>query len=325
MSEENIVYRDNKKFDTTPITDPRFKDISGQIINGIKVLRYVGKVKYDSHSRSYYECKCHCGKIFLCQRGRIKTLKSCGCLNRSNKMNEILDKLDTSYPSHKRFKDLSGKNINGIQVLQYVGRRRCYGVYYECKCHCGNNYIVSGHSLMSGHSLSCGCTNKNYKRSMRYSADKKTTVIRQLYKKMCMIKTQYNATYDICPEWNCNDTGFYAFYNWAIDNNFDIGMQILRKDTTLPYSPNNCILVDAKISSKFKVDGRYIEIDGYKYPLTIWVDIVGISFNTITARLHHYGWSDRDAVLTPIRGTPGIDVIQYKIPPEYEILNGCGQ
>ena len=61
------------------VHDTQFKDITGQIINGIKVLEFDHK---DNTNQTYWKCVCpYCGKIFVNRSTAIRkgTVKSCGC------------------------------------------------------------------------------------------------------------------------------------------------------------------------------------------------------------------------------------------------------
>ena len=49
-----------------------------------------------------------------------------------------------------------------------------------------------------------------------------------------------------CPEWE----DFYAFYEWAIESGFSAGLALIRKDRTVPFSPENCEWVDYREKEK---------------------------------------------------------------------------
>ncbi len=57
------------------------------------------------------------------------------------------------------FKDLTGQKFNKLAVLHEdhkVGKTH----YWKCKCDCGNETVVVGSALTSGHTKSCGCAHK---------------------------------------------------------------------------------------------------------------------------------------------------------------------
>ena len=323
MNQGNIIYIGKSKFDTTYPKTLGFRDLSGQIINGIHVLKYFGKCINAKTKSLYYTCKCpHCGREFIVNKNSIISakVKSCGCKNR--KGYEITS---TSYPAANNFINHSGKTVNGINIIRYCGKTNSGHVIYECRCHCGRVFHAWIADILTGKTLSCGCMLKfNPKNSYRNKELSSKDNLYHIYKKVISIKSAYKNDYMTCDEWTDFEFGFIRFHDWAISSGYKSGMQILRKDIKMPYSPENCIFVDSKISVRYKDNNHLITINAYTYPLSIWAEIVGINFGSIQKRLR-IGWSERDAVLTPIRGTPGVDVIDYIIPPEYEILNGCGQ
>lgn len=60
--------------------------------------------------------------------------------------------------------DLTGKKFGRLTVLKRAYNKKQENgksvIYWECVCDCGNKRIVSGHSLRSGGSKSCGCLHK---------------------------------------------------------------------------------------------------------------------------------------------------------------------
>ena len=235
---------------------------------------------------------------------------------------ETFDKLDRQYPRKGNFKDLSGSVINGVKIIRYVGTHKCC-IYYECECQCGNKFISASHNIKRGKSRSCGCVQKvrRNKRSFINSALPLSNV--KLYRiHQDLVQSQMG---NVCEDWIDANVGFTNFYNWAINSGYEEGMNILRRCTDIPYSPDNCILVDSKLSRRFHSNCRYFTVGEYTFPVGIWSDITGLSVSSIMGRIKNCNWSKEDAVLTPINGTPGVDIIDYIIPPEYEILNGCGQ
>lgn len=57
-----------------------------------------------------------------------------------------------------KFIDLTGQKFDRLQVLSKSSKRNAAGqVYWNCMCDCGNECVVCGSSLRSGHTKSCGC------------------------------------------------------------------------------------------------------------------------------------------------------------------------
>lgn len=52
----------------------------GKTVNGVQILKCLGKRHYCTNLRMFYECKCHCGKVFEWPCLHFVKLKSCGCL-----------------------------------------------------------------------------------------------------------------------------------------------------------------------------------------------------------------------------------------------------
>ncbi len=123
-------------------------DLTGKIFNNFLVLSLD---RLHQKKGVYYTCKCVCGKIVSvrsCYLSRGQT-KSCGCL-RGNGQNH-------TNPKH----DLSGKVFNRLTVIKKdLFRYSRNGVYWICKCSCGNSISVRRNNLTDGGTQSCGCLRK---------------------------------------------------------------------------------------------------------------------------------------------------------------------
>ena len=69
------------------------KDFTGQVINGITFLKFNSTYKQQNniHSKNaYWDCKCHCGKIFTANSSEIvrNRILSCGCLGTRQSLGE---------------------------------------------------------------------------------------------------------------------------------------------------------------------------------------------------------------------------------------------
>ena len=92
-------------------------------------------------------CRCSCGteKVVLMTNLVAGLSKSCGCGRKGNGANLV--------------KELTGQRFGRLEVLERagsVGRKATW----RCRCDCGEEAVVSGDSLRSGHTSSCGCANR---------------------------------------------------------------------------------------------------------------------------------------------------------------------
>jgi len=120
-------------------------NLSGQRFGRLVALR----INHKENGKTYWDCQCDCGNTSVTSSQCLlngKT-KSCGCLARDSKHTQT-----AKNHCGKRF----GKLIAMERYPKYKGNR----TYYLCKCDCGCETIVSGSSLVTGKTLSCGCVSK---------------------------------------------------------------------------------------------------------------------------------------------------------------------
>ena len=134
-----------------------------------------------------------------------------------------------------------------IEKINKEDKRGWNEIWYRCKCDCGNEKIIRGNKIASGHTRSCGC----YKKEQTSKSTKKinglsTSKIYRVYKTMisrCYNKnsTKYYAYgargINVCEEWK-ND--FLKFYDWAMKNGYKESLTIDRIDVNGDYCIENC-------------------------------------------------------------------------------------
>lgn len=86
----------------------------------------------------------------------------------------------------------------------------------------------------------------------------------------------------VCDEWR-ND--FMAFYNWAIENNWQHGLTVDRKKNAESYNPDNCRIVSMFFQNRNKRDNRMISYKNETKCLTDWCKVLGLNRLTITSRI----------------------------------------
>ncbi len=63
-------------------------------------------------------------------------------------------------PRNSRFVDMTGKTFGKWTVVREYGTSNHGDIQWVCKCECGTERILFGHSLRSGSTLSCGCVSR---------------------------------------------------------------------------------------------------------------------------------------------------------------------
>ena len=140
--------------------------------------------------------------------------------------------------------DLTGQRFGRLVVLHEDGRSKNGKVLWRCKCDCGNEVTVNGNSLRGWITLSCGCYHRE--RHMTHGMSK--TRLYRIWVAMLTRSGVYEGADEetkryyryrgitVCDEWLIFDN----FCKWALDNGYEDGLEIDRKDNNRGYCPENC-------------------------------------------------------------------------------------
>lgn len=249
-----------------------------------------------------WTCRCECGTVKNVRQSELLSggSKSCGCY-KSDRMREFAK--SQSY-------DLVGKRFGRLTVLRqvedYVSPGGAHFHMWLCQCNCGNQIKVITHDLMSGHTQSCGCLGKEKRRK---SATKHGLSKTPLYAKYNSILDRcYNPNnkeyknyggrgIKMCDEWRDDFTKFYA---WAIETHWEPNLTIERIDVNGNYSPDNCTWLTIQQQQSNKTTRHELTARGETHSIKEWADILDMSQDVIERRLNQLGWSDEEALFTPL-------------------------
>ncbi len=212
-------------------------------------------------------------------------------------------------PKDNKGKNLLNMKFNMLEVIDFAGTDKFKNNIWLCKCECGNTKKVLASHLISGHTKSCGCLQKQ---SFKFAIHKpKHNMIHtRLYKiwngmknrtnkNSSLVKTEYKnysgRDITICDEWAKD---FVAFYNWAMSNGYQDNLTIDRIDVNGNYEPSNCRWVTMKEQQNNKRNNTVIEYNGEKNTISQWTKKLGYSKGLLTNRLIR-GWSIERALNTP--------------------------
>ena len=247
---------------------------------------HVDSFAYKKNRDKYYNCTCSCGtkKIVLGANLRKGLSKSCGC-KKGEKIHE------------RFFLDRTGKKYNRLTCIKWEHRKN--GIYWLCKCECGNETWVESSNLGSGSVKSCGCALNHVNQVHGMSH----TRIHSIWSKMMDRCHNPNSNQykwygaegkTVCDEWHGTD-GFIRFYEWALANGYTDDLTIERKDVNRGYSPDNCCWIphnqqtwNTRVSKRLTVNGETLSVPqlSQKY---------GVSKANIHNRID-LGWSPEEIV-----------------------------
>lgn len=227
---------------------------------------------------------------------------------------------DTGKPGwhNKRLKKFIGKQFGRLTIVDWdhdVYYTESRVAYWRCKCCCGNEVIVAQSSLTAGLTKSCGCLRHDAAIESHTTHGMSYTRLYRVYKSMCnrcynpnvkRFKDYGGRGITVCDEWLDKDTGFQAFYNWAIKTGYiepprDVKVNDItldRKDVNGPYSPDNCRWIGMIEQQNNRRDNHIFHIKGERLTISQVYKKYNRSPSYISDRIH-YGWCD-DAIIYAI-------------------------
>ena len=98
----------------------------------------------------------------------------------------------------------------------------------------------------------------------------------------------------VCEEWN----NFLNFKEWALNNGYEPGLTIERKDVNGNYEPSNCCWATNKEQSNNRTTNHLLTFNGETLTINQWAEKLNIKRELIKDRLR-LGWNVDDALTTP--------------------------
>jgi hypothetical protein len=261
----------------------KYKDIAGQRFGRLVALEPCSK---DKNGHYIWLCKCDCGKEVTVSSTGLLTNKtaSCGCTRYTNGAIKKLVKID---------KELKGKVINGILLIERHHQDKRGVWLWSCLCHCKIIFYAYPKDIKNGHVKSCGClkTRGNYKHGLY--KDKKYSVWCGMLSRCNCVTCEAYPNYggrgiSVCDEW----LEFINFNKWAEQSgySYDENLELDRIDNNGNYCPENCRWVTHTENNRNKRTNKFITYKGKNQCLSAWGEELGIPGNVLSARLRS-GWT----------------------------------
>lgn len=196
--------------------------------------------------------------------------------------------------------DLTEKRFGSLTVLRLEidvpGRKK----KWLCKCDCGNEVVVSGGNLQSGHTQHCKLCGRKVQSEKVKTHGKSRTKLYYVWQGMInRCERESHKSYSdygakgisVCEEWHNPE----VFFEWAINNGYKEGLEIDRIETTGNYCPRNCRWISRAINANNKSNNKLIVHNGEEKTLAEWARYYNVNYKNLSRNLKK-GYSLEDAV-----------------------------
>lgn len=170
--------------------------------------------------------------------------------------------------------------IKEIAPRVYSGKKQRR---YFTRCHCGNEYEISGPNLRSGKITHCGCD------SPRHGEHGTSLYNRWRRMMQCCYNKNYQAYHNyggrgitVCKDWHIARN----FFEWAKSNGYQDKLTLERVDVNGDYCPENCTWATTKQQSRNKRSTRRVRYGSKVMCLADYAKEVGLKYTTAMYRLN---------------------------------------
>lgn len=188
-------------------------------------------------------------------------------------------------------RDITGCKYNRLTAVKFSHSDKNYNQYWVFRCDCGNEIIARKSFVISGHSKSCGCLQKEIAKNevVKHSVihnESKTRLYRILkgIHARCRDKSvkYYGAKgIEVCPEWS----DYTVFKKWAIENGYKENLTIDRIDYNGNYEPNNCRWATYKEQAQNTSRNHFITHNSETKCIAEWCRELNIKVSTFCQRM----------------------------------------
>ena len=202
-----------------------------------------------------------------------------------------------------KINDLTGQRFGRITVVSFAGQNNHRAAMWNCVCDCGASICVKGASLVSGHTVSCGCRRRE---ALKYTREKRmseadghsSTKLFYVWQKMlrrCETPTDKCYQYyggrgiTVCREWH----NWAQFKAWAVSAGYQEGLTIDRIDNGKGYCAENCRWVSMRTQNANKRNNIKLTLSDETHTIAEWAEILALPASVLYAR-RRLGWTTEE-------------------------------
>lgn len=171
---------------------------------------------------------------------------------------------------------------------------------FECLCDCGKTTVQRFSGIKGGSIKSCGCL-KNENLGYYKHGGSKEVLYRVWVNMIQRTEDQTVRAYknyggrgiSMCAQWRGD---YEVFRGWAMENGWEQGLEVDRRDNNGNYGPENCRIVTRKINCNNTRRTRIHEYNGEMLSITQIDELLGIPPKKIMQRIDKQGWSFEKAI-----------------------------
>ena len=183
--------------------------------------------------------------------------------------------------------DLTGMKFGRLTVLERAEKYKNGNYLWRCRCECGNFTVVSGNSLKSGHTQSCGCLCKENHTTHQMTHTKLYTnwsvMIQRCYNEKNEKYPRYGGRgIKVCERWK-DFSNFYADVS-QMEHFKEPGYSLDRIDNDGDYCPENVRWATPKQQARNRHNNIKVNYQGEEMTLPDAAEKSGINYGTLKYR-----------------------------------------
>lgn len=191
--------------------------------------------------------------------------------------------------------NMKGQKYGKLLVLSRTENDKFGNAQWNCLCDCGNKTIRNGSNMRKGTATSCGCHQKEQvskiSKKHGYWAHPLYKVWNGMLQRCENIKNNSYSRYGgrgikVCEGWHIPE----VFIQWGLNNGWEKGLTVERKDNDGNYCPENCVFATRETQNRNTSKVNRVQFNDTYLSTNQVADIVGVASCTAAAWYKNKGF-----------------------------------